>query len=163
MKTLLMELERNVEAEIAVQTGIQGLLDEQLEILLHGGTKNLTALLARAEDGLDRSRSLEQERLGLLARIGAKLGISAKEVSLKIIEERIGADAASLTGKGAELKALIERIRDRNREVGLLLRHSVLFIEDLVRAVTGQTAAAPTYTREGAMAPPDVGSLAAEA
>jgi len=163
MKSLLQELELNVESEIVVQKGIQGLLDEQLEILLRGGAGKLTALLARAEDGLDRSRALERERGALIARIGAKLGVPSNEVSLKLIEERLGAEAAKLSGKGAELKALIERIRDRNREVGLLLRHSVLFIEDLIRAVTGTASAAPTYTRDGAIQPPRVGTLAAEA
>ena len=160
---LLGSLEQNVEAEIEVQVGIQTLLDQQLDLLLHGGTKRLGAVIANAESGLEQSRTLENARNVLVAAIGAELGIPAKEVSLKLLEERIGADAASLAGKGAELKAIIERIRESNRQVGLLLRHSVLFLDDLVRAVTGGTSGPRTYTREGTLQAPAAGTLAAQA
>jgi flagellar biosynthesis/type III secretory pathway chaperone len=163
MKSLLEALEKNVDAEIEAQKGIQGRLDQQLDILLRGRTAQLASALARAEEGLERSRQLEAERTQLLARLGAKLGVPTKEVSLRLLEERIGADAGSLAGKGAELKALIERIRQRNREVGLLLRNSVLFLDDLLRAITGGAAGPATYTRSGAMQPPAAGTLAAEA
>jgi flagellar biosynthesis/type III secretory pathway chaperone len=163
MKTLLQALELNVEREIDVQKEIQALLDEQLDLLLHGDTKRLATVLATAEQGLEKSRELERERSALIARIAATLGVSSREVSLQMLEERIGSDAAPLAGKGAELKALLARIRERNREVGLLLRHSVLFLDDLVRAVTGHAAGAPTYTSAGTMRSRESGALAAEA
>ena len=163
MKELLQALEANVEREIDVQTEIQALLDQQLDLLLHGDTKRLATVLATAEQGLEKSRELERERSALIARIAATLGVSSREVSLKMLEERLGAEAASLSGKGSELKVLLGRIRERNREVGLLLRHSVLFLDDLVRAVTGQAGGAPTYTSAGTMQSRESGALAAEA
>ncbi len=163
MKTLLEALEKNVEAEIEVQTGIQVLLDQQLEILMKGGTRKLPAVLACAEGGLEQSRVLERERGELLARIGERLGVAASKVSLKLLEERIGAEAATLSDRGAKLKATIERIRERNRQVGLLLRHSVLFIDELVRAATGAAGGTPTYTRAGEIRPNAVPTVAAEA
>jgi len=163
MMTLIEALERNVEAEIEVQTGIQELLDRQLDLLVRGRSAELAPLLARAEAELERSRALERDRSALVARLGARLGVKSTEVSLRLLEERAGAEASKLADRGAELKARIERIRSRNREVALLLRQSVLFIDDLVRAVTGATARAPTYTRAGTMQPPAAGTLAAEA
>jgi hypothetical protein len=160
---LLVELEKNVTDEIEVQTAIQALLDQQLEILTTGGTRKLAAVLANAEEGLEESRKLEAQRVELLARLAVELGVPAKEISLKLIEERVGSHAASLSGKGAELKALLARIRERNAQVGLLLRHSVLFIDHLVRAISGGASGAPTYTRQGAMQAPSSGTIAAEA
>lgn len=163
MKTWLEALEKNIRTEIEVQTGIQKLLDQQLDILLKGGATRLTAVLANAEEGILRSRELEAERTRLLARIAEEIGVPAKELTLKRIEEHVGAPAAQLVESGAELKLLIERIREENRKVGLLLRHSVLFIEDLVRAVTGRGDSARTYNKDGSEEARAGGALLAEA
>lgn len=163
MKTWLEALDRNIRTEIEVQTGIQQLLDQQLDILLKGGATRLTAVLANAEEGILKSRELEAERARLLARIAEEIGVPAKELTLKKIEEHVGAPAAQLVESGAELKVLIERIREENRKVGLLLRHSVLFIEDLVRAVTGRGDSARTYNKDGSEEARAGGALLAEA
>lgn len=165
MKLLLDALERNIDEEITVQVGIQELLDQQLDILLKGGVDRLTGVLTRAEAGIVRSRELEAERARLLARIAEQIGVPAKELTLKKIEEHVGAAAGPLVDAGGELKVLIEKIRQDNRQVGLLLRHSVLFIEDLVRAVTGgANGAAPrTYAKSGKEEPRSGGALLAEA
>lgn len=164
MKALLERLEKNIEAEIEVQTGVQKLLDQQLDILLRGKTNRLSAVLANAEAALGESGRLEQERAGLVAEVAGALGLPIKEVSLKLLEERCGELAAGLGDKGGELRLLLERIRDRNRQVGLLLRHSVLFIEDLVRIVAGGGGVATTtYTRHGALQAKSQGTVVAEA
>jgi flagellar biosynthesis/type III secretory pathway chaperone len=163
VKTWLEALEKNIRTEIEVQTGIQKLLDQQLDILLKGGATRLTAVLANAETGILQSRELEAERTRLFARIAEEIGVPAKELTLKKIEEHVGAPAAKLAESGAELKALIERIREENRKVGLLLRHSVLFIEDLVRAVTGRGDSARTYNKDGSEEARAGGALLAEA
>jgi len=163
VKTWLEALEKNIRTEIEVQTGIQKLLDQQLDILLKGGATRLTAVLANAEAGILESRELEAERTRILARIAEEIGVPARELTLKKIEEHVGAPAAKLLESGAELKALIERIREENRKVGLLLRHSVLFIEDLVRAVTGRGDSARTYNKDGSEEARAGGALLAEA
>jgi flagellar biosynthesis/type III secretory pathway chaperone len=163
VKTLLARLQTNLEAEIEVQTGIQNLLDQQLDILLQGKTDRLAAVLANAEEGIKQSRVLEDARHGLLSEIAQALAVPVKQLTLKMVEERVGQDAAELLGKGEELKALLAQIRDSNRKVGLLLRHSVLFIEDLVRVLTGGAVGAPTYTRAGEMKTRTTGALVAEA
>jgi flagellar biosynthesis/type III secretory pathway chaperone len=163
VKTWLEALEKNIRTEIEVQTGIQKLLDQQLEILLKGGVTRLTAVLANAEEGILRTRELEAARTRILQRISEEIGIPCKELTLKKIEEHVGAMAATLVESGAELKVLIERIREENRQVGLLLRHSVLFIEDLIRAVTGTGDAARTYDKGGSEVARAGGALLAEA
>jgi hypothetical protein len=163
VKTWLEALELNIRTEIEVQTGIQKLLDQQLEILLKGGVLRLTAVLANAEEGILRSRELEAERTRILTLIADEIGVPFKELTLKIIEEHAGVEAAKLVESGAELKVLIEKIREENRQVGLLLRHSVLFIEDLIRAVTGRGDSARTYTPDGSEDARAGGALLAEA
>jgi flagellar biosynthesis/type III secretory pathway chaperone len=163
VKIWLEALEKNIRTEIEVQTGIQKLLDQQLDILLKGGATRLTAVLANAEAGILQSRELEAERARILARIAEEIGIPVKELTLKKIEEHVGAAAAKLVESGAELKLLIERIREENRKVGLLLRHSILFIEDLVRAVTGRGDSARTYRQDGSEEARAGGALLAEA
>jgi flagellar biosynthesis/type III secretory pathway chaperone len=163
VKIWLEALEKNIRTEIEVQTGIQKLLDQQLDILLKGGVTKLTAVLANAEEGILHTRELEAERTRILARISEEIGVPAKELTLKKIEEHVGAMAATLVESGAELKVLIEKIREENRQVGLLLRHSVLFIEDLIRAVTGTGDAARTYGKDGSEDARSGGALLAEA
>ena len=163
MKLLLDALERNINEEISVQIGIQALLDQQLDILLKGGVERLTGVLTNAEAGIVRSRELEAERARLLARIAEQIGVPAKELTLKKIDEHVSAQAGALLDAGGELKTLIEKIRQDNRQVGLLLRHSVLFIEDLVRAVTGGGEASRTYAKSGKEERRTGGALLAEA
>ena len=163
MKLLLEALEGNIHEEISVQIGIQALLDQQLDILLKGGVERLTGVLANAEAGIVRSRELEADRARLLARIAEQIGVPMKELTLKKIEEHVGAEANGLVDAGGELKRLLEKIRLDNRQIGLLLRHSVLFIEDLVRAVTGGGEAPRTYAKSGKEEPRSGGALLAEA
>lgn len=166
MMTLLTELERNIDAELGVQMQVQELLDRQLDILLHGKTRALGEVLAEAEQGLARSSRLEGERQQLLARIAEATGIPARELTMARLEEALGAVASPLVERGAELKECLNRIRETNRRVALLLRHSVLFIDDLIAAVNGgapRASAGRTYTRVGAHAGPVAGQLAAEA
>jgi hypothetical protein len=163
IELLLSKLERNVERELETQVGIQALLDQQLEILLKGRSEKLAAVLANAEEGLAKSRVLEQERGELIGGFADALGVARGQVSLALLAERLGAQAASLGAKGAALKAQLERIRETNRRVALLLRHSVLFLDDLVRVVTGGASGAPTYTREGTLQSRAVGTVAARA
>jgi flagellar biosynthesis/type III secretory pathway chaperone len=163
MKLLLDALERNIHEEISVQIGIQALLDQQLDLLLKGGVERLTGVLTNAEAGIVRSRELEAERARLLARIAEQIGVPAKELTLKKIEEHVGAHAEALLDAGGELKKLVEKIRHDNRQVGLLLRHSVLFIDDLVRAVTGGGESSRTYAKSGKEEPRTGGALLAEA
>ncbi|MSR46800.1 MAG: hypothetical protein EXS13_07035 [Planctomycetes bacterium] len=166
MRQAMAELERNIDAEIGVQTRIQELLDRQLDILLKGRTRELGNVLAEAEQGLVESGRLEAERGPLLQRIGAELHIPATEVTLSRIESAIGESAAPLIERGAELKACVARIRESNRHVALLLRHSVLFLEDLISIVSSgarRTTGDRTYTRAGALTRPAPGALAAEA
>ena len=151
MKTLLKEMERNIEAELKVQLTIQELLDRQLDILTRGRSEKLSAVLEAAEDGLRESARLEAERNELLQKIGAELQVPYKTVTLEMIERTVGSDAIALRESGDELKEILERIRESNRRVSLLLRHSVVFIEDLLQAIGGRTVGPPTYTKEGRM------------
>jgi hypothetical protein len=162
---ILAELERNIGNELEVQLRIQELLDRQLDILLRGRTAELGDVLAEAERGLAESARLEGERTALLARIGAALGIAATEVTLRRIEAAAGESAAGLVDRGAELKERMARIREANRRVSLLLRHSVLFLDDLLAVVVGGAprSAARTYTRGALHAGPAARQLAAEA
>ncbi len=165
MTTILGELERNIASELSVQLCIQDLLDRQLDILLRGRTAELGDVLTAAESGIAESGRLEAERLVLLGRVGAELGIPAKEVTLQRIEAAAGAAAAALADRGAELKECLARIRETTRRVALLLLLSVLFLDDLLAAVAGGAprADARTYTRGAVHAGPAASQLAAEA
>lgn len=163
MELALAALERNIAAEMAVQQRIQALLDLQLSILMKGRSREFGGVLAQAEEGLAESARLEAERMRLLEQVGVALGVPAREVTLARIEQHVGESAAPLVAKGVELKERIARIRESNRQVALLLRHSVLFIEDLLGLVSTGRAGARTYGRDGDFAPRANGALAAEA
>jgi flagellar biosynthesis/type III secretory pathway chaperone len=166
MNDPLALLEQNITAEIAAQERMQRLLDRQLAILTKGKTAELSAVLADAERAVAESQGLEAERALLLQRIAALLGVPARELTLQKIEELAGSGSTALTTRGSELKAQLDRIRESNRRVQMLLRHSVHFIDDLVALVSGaatDSARARTYTRDGGLDRPAPGALTAEA
>jgi len=164
VKTLLEKLERNIADEIAVQKRIQALLDTQLEVLQSDQPRRLPEILLAAEEHMAESRRLEVERDLLRNEIAQQLGRPAHEIRLATLEETIGADDRSLAELGAELKAILARIRERNREVSLMLRHSMLFLEELIRTVTGAASAPPeTYDPAGRREPKTGAAIAAEA
>lgn len=150
MKTLLQEIERNVDRELEVQIQIQSLLDRQLNILLNGRSSDLKDILGEAEMAMKVGNDLEKEREVLLNKAALELGLEMREVTLDRIETALGQTFPEIREKGNELKEIIERIRENNRVVSLLLRHSLLFIEDLVAAVTGKPREKlETYTPAG--------------
>ncbi len=166
MNDPLAALEQNITAEIAAQERMQRLLDRQLAILTKGRSAELAAVLADAERAVGESQGLEAERELLLQRIASLLGVPARELTLAKIEELGGTGSTALTTRGSELKAQLDRIRESNRRVQLLLRHSVHFIDDLVALVSGgatDAARARTYGRDGGLDRPAPGALAAEA
>lgn len=163
MKDEIVALEHNVAAELEVQRQVQELLERQLELLQHGRTAELAGVLEAAEVSLARSARLEGERAALLARLGEALGVAPREVSLALLEERAGELAGPLVAQAQELKERLARVRETNRLVSLLLRHSVLFIDDLVALVASPGARARTYGRDGGLAKASGGTLAAEA
>jgi len=166
MNDPLAALEANLAAEIAAQERMQRLLDRQLAILTKGRSAELSAVLADAERAVGESQGLEAERRLLLQRIAALLGVPLRELTLRKIEELAGAGSTALTTRGSELKERLERIRESNRRVQLLLRHSVHFIDDLVALVSGganEAARARTYGRDGGLDARAPGALAAEA
>lgn len=163
MKRWIEALERNLVAELEVQTGVQKLLDQQLQILTRGNARQLPAVLANAEAGIAESRRLEDERAAILRALAAELSIPIGELTLKRLEERLGGEAATLAGHGAELKQRLVHVRECNRQVGLLLRHSVRFIQDLIALATGAAGDARTYTRAGAVGAKAAKTVVAEA
>ncbi len=152
MKALFSQLERNIQEEIRVQQEIEKLLDQQLSILIDGGKRGLPETLKAAEAGILRSQQLDTERQGLLGEIGQKLGLSRDDVTLAKVTELLEEQDAepSLAAQRDELRQVIRRVKELNRKVSLLCRHSVHFIEDLLSVLMGKTdQVSRTYTRQG--------------
>ena len=162
MKELLQQLEDNVNQEIEVQLQIEAILDRQMQALVRGQRGQFPALLTAAEEGLHESARLEEERQSLIRQLAGLLGIAEREVTLAKLEETLET-APSLAASGAELKAILLRVRETNRKVSLLLRHSILFIEDLLEVIRG---GAPqrlfTYTPQGRRREAAPGAVSAE-
>lgn len=163
MRQLLEDMEKNIAAELEIQMEIQEILDRQVEILTSGKTADLREVLSKADVKLQQSARLEENRSRLLHRIGLELGVPTHQVTLQMIEEALGDDAGALKEDHDALKSTIERIRETNKVVSLLLRHSVIFIEDLVSTITGAHAdRSPLYTSSGRMQHEEERALSAE-
>lgn len=151
IRALLRDLEQNIRGELEAQLGIQALLDQQLDILVKGGTAKLPGILEQAESGIEASRKLEAERTKILQELAATVGKPVHQITLEWLETLSSEPSSVFHDLGEELKATVLRIREDNRTVHLLIRHSLLFIEDLIRAVAGSNSdrALATYTRRG--------------
>ena len=163
LPALLERLEANVESEIAVQTAVQELLDRQLAVLLEGRVPELGSILEEAEQRVARSAELERERADLLERVASALGLDTKSLTLARIGEMVEAGGERWIERSGELRATLERIQETNRKVSLLLRHSVLFLEDLIGVLAGREPnSTRTYDDRGRVEPSTGGHLSAE-
>ena len=150
-QSLINDLEQNIRSELEVQLEIQALLDQQLDVLVSGGTEKLPGVLEKAEIGLRASEVLETERSQIIRKIAAAFGQPVHEITLDKLQTLVGENTEGLREAGEELKQTLIRIREDNRTVHMLIRHSLLFIDDLIRAVSTSESDAKleTYTNKG--------------
>lgn len=163
LPVLLERLERNVEAEIENQRALQELLDQQLEILLGGGAGQLAPVLESVERTMECSQRLERERHEFLAEVGEALGLEPGTVTLTRIAGLVEQGGEEWVARSKELRQVLMRIQDTNRKVSLLLRHSVLFVEDVLGALLGRPGESlSTYDGQGRMRGRTSGTLLRE-
>ena len=137
---LMHRIRDNVQTDVAVQRALEGNLNRQLEALMQGESGRLPVLLESMERDLIRSRELQAARAELLNTIRATLGVTDRELTLAELASRAGLDSSELVSERDEWREVASRVRRKNREVTLLVRHSLGFVRDLLAAIGGDGA-----------------------
>ena len=138
---LLDRIHDNVQRDVAVQRSLEAHLNRQLEALMQGEGDRLPVLLESMERDLVRSRELQTARAQLLREIRSALGVGEAALTLAELGELLGGDAEELRAQRDEWREVVTRVRRRNREVTMLVRHSLGFVRDLLSAIAGEGAA----------------------
>jgi hypothetical protein len=124
----------HLDAQLNSARGLlQVVLDQGAAIREHnvGAVVTLTGLI---QNELTRRRTIEDERSRLLARAGARLGISAGAVTLPLLTDLMDPQAAALAlERSAELRGLLEVVQREHHCNRALMTQELAFLDHLMR------------------------------
>ncbi len=102
-------------------------------------------VLREQEGALSRIRSLEQQRVGLLAALAAPLGLDPASLTMSRLNEAVPSAAGVLASVSNELRVLLTEVKALNEKNGVLASRGLGFLDRLIGHLT--SAMAPERAR----------------
>jgi len=140
--------ELQARADAALTTEVIAHLDAQLvaarrllQVVLEQGTairnrdvRGVVQLTGVLQVELQHRQMLERERIALLERAGARLGVAGGSVTLALLETLMDADSALVAGaRSAELRGLLEVIQREHHVNRALMGQELAFLDHLLK------------------------------
>jgi flagellar biosynthesis/type III secretory pathway chaperone len=130
-------------AETDLARALLVVLDAQQEALLSMEADHLTESLERERTLLKATRNLERERLKLLSGIAVAMkGLKpeSNQCSLSLLIPYLDRNNASrLSELGRKLRTVSVKIQQRNAQNRILFDHSIRFVRNTIRILTGDS------------------------
>ena len=135
-------------ADAALTTGVIAHLEAQLvaarrllQVVLEQGVairnrdvRGVVQLTGVLQVELQRRQLLDSERLALLQRAGARLGVPAASVTLALLETLMDPDSALVAGaRSAELRGLLETVQREHHVNRALMSQELAFLDHLLK------------------------------
>lgn len=117
--------------EIALYNSIERLLDQKRELIMQGDLETLVKIDNELEQLSQRARSLEQERLAIMVRMGRQ-GDTLREF-IESLES--GEDTQMLVHAREQLVKSVESIKNLSKTNRDLLTQSIRFIEQSISVI----------------------------
>lgn len=154
MSTVLeAELLVHLDTQIASARRLLGLVLAQGSAIRERDTDAVLARLADIQSEMVRRGTLETDRVALLQRAGATLGIPATQVTLERLCALVAPGAAkALRERSAELRGLLAEIAREHGINRALMRQELAFLSHLTRLVGAEPETG--YSRPGGTAKP---------
>lgn len=151
---LAPEVLKHLDDQIASARRLLASILEQGKFIRAQDVEGVMSRLADIKTEMDLRSRLEAERVTLLTRAGAELGVQAAGVTLEALTSLMSpAEAQTARAKSAELRGLLDEIA---REHGLnraLMRQELAFLDHLMRLVGQEAEAGYTPSGQGPAAP----------
>jgi hypothetical protein len=118
---------------VAARQLLQVVLEQGAAIRRHD-VPNVVRLAGILQAEVQRRKLLDQQRAWLLARAGARLGISAASVSVTLLGSVMEADAAAdARARSSELLGLLDELKREHTVNRVLMTQELAFLDHLLR------------------------------
>jgi hypothetical protein len=146
--SLAPEILRHLDDQIASARRLLGSILAQGKSIRTQDVEGVMARLADIKAEMELRSRLEAERVTILTRAGAELGVQPAGVTLEgLITLMTSVEAEFARGRSAELRGLLDEIAREHGVNRALMRQELAFLDHLVRLI-GQEAEAG-YTPNG--------------
>lgn len=111
---------------------------EQAGAIRHRDVQNVVRLAGTLQAEMHRREVIEQERMALLDRAAAQLGVGAGDVSLALLETLMDAGSAELArARSSALRGMLSEIHREHQTNRLLMQQELAFLDHLLRLASG--------------------------
>jgi hypothetical protein len=131
---LTIEFIAHLEAQLVAARRLLQVVLEQGIAIRNRDVRNVVQLTGVLQAELQRRQLLETERLGLLQRAGARLGVPAGSVTIALLETLMDPESAQAAGaRSAELRGLLELIQREHHVNRALMSQELAFLDHLLK------------------------------
>jgi len=131
---LTNEVIAHLEAQLVAARRLLQVVLEQGAAIRNRDVRAVVQLTGVLQAELQRRQLLETERLALLQRAGAKLGVPGASVTLALLETLMDPDSALVAGaRSAELRGLLETVQREHHVNRALMSQELAFLDHLLK------------------------------
>ena len=131
---LTTEVIAHLEAQLVAARRLLQVVLEQGVAIRNRDVKGVVALTGVLGAELHHRRQLETERIALLERAGARLGVAGASVTMAMLEPLMEPEAALLAGaRSAELRGLLEVVQREHHVNRALMSQELAFLDHLLK------------------------------
>ena len=132
--SLVPEVQRHLDDQIQSARRLLGAILEQGKAIRKQDVEGVMARLADIKAEMDLRGRLESERVTILTRAGAELGVEPAGVTLEGLMSLMSpADAEIAGARSAELRGLLDEIAREHGVNRALMRQELAFLDHLMR------------------------------
>jgi FlgN protein len=131
---LAVEVIAHLDAQLVAARRLLHVVLEQGAAIRNRDVRNVVQLTGVLQVELQHRRLLENERLVLLQRAGARLGVPAGSVTLALLETLMDPESALAAGaRSSELRGLLETVQREHHVNRALMSQELAFLDHLLK------------------------------
>jgi hypothetical protein len=128
------EVVAHLEAQVVAARRLLQVVLEQGAAIRNRDVRNVVQLTGVLQAELQRRQLLDTERLAILQRAGARLGVPGASVTLALLETLMDPDSALVAGaRSAELRGLLEVVQREHHVNRALMSQELAFLDHLLK------------------------------
>jgi hypothetical protein len=136
------DLIAHLKAQLVAVRRLLQIVIEQGSAIRQRDVHNVVRLAGLLQAEMQRRQQLEDERLLLLERAGARLGVTAGSVTLSLLESVIDPDVAEAArASSSELRGLLSELQREHACNRALMQQELAFLDHLLRLVDNSSGA----------------------
>ena len=131
---LTTEVIAHLEAQLVAARRLLQVVLEQGAAIRNQDVRGVVQLTGVLQVELQHRQMLEHQRIALLERAGARLGVAGGSVTVALLETLMDTDSALVAGaKSAELRGLLEVIQREHHVNRALMSQELAFLDHLLK------------------------------